>query len=106
MLVSACLYALIKGRLPLYAWSFQAGSANKVLFGDKSVNPYLLKGFRARWVSLALVIFALIFLYVVMPQNNSIINVQITNMISVITGIILGIVGYRRSLKLVEDKFW
>ncbi|MES3005590.1 MAG: hypothetical protein V4664_01435 [Patescibacteria group bacterium] len=92
-LLSFFLAAFIVGKLPARVG---AGN-NRVLWGDKSVNPKLLTGFRARTCSLLLII---IFSLIALVALNK--NASLYNSVAMLIGATIGVATYRILLKKAE----
>lgn len=93
--------ALIKGKLPAIGGG---GYRNRFLFGDRSANPILLVGSRARIVSLLFGgVFTLI-VFVIYTQNQNITDQYLNSVLSSIIGMIVGIAWYRYALGYASGK--
>ncbi len=93
--------AFVKGKLPAIG-----GGAyrNRLLFGDKSVNPSLLFGLRARVVGFLFGgIFALI-VFVIYIQNEIMIDKYLNSILSIIIGIMIGMTWYKYALGYASGK--
>ena len=88
------LVSFIKGKFPAI------GRFQRVVWGNKNVNPNLLVGIRARVLSLFFIIFFTICISAIFSINNIIINSLYSNLISIIIGFTISALLYRFSLKL------
>ncbi len=80
-------YSFIVGKFPTTHIQYR----NYILWGDDNVNPRLLIGKRARNVSISVFILFSLFTIALLGQNNLFGNIILTNLISILIGIIIGV---------------
>lgn len=93
--------AFVKSKLPAIG-----GGAyrNRVLFGDQNVNPKLLVGLRARIVGFLLGGIFILIIFVIYIQNQIMIEQYLNSILSILIGIVIGIIWYKYALGYASGK--
>lgn len=93
--ISYCLFAFAKEKFPVVLSRYK----NYIVWGDKSVNPRLLTGRRARMLSALFGGLFLLFILVLYKYNPLIFTTALSNLVSVLIGATIGAALYQIALR-------
>lgn len=86
------VYAFIKGKFPI-----ARPGRNFVVWGDKNVDQGILKRNSARFVAIAFIVLFTLFIIATADQNILIVNALVSNLISILIGLAVGAILYKKS---------
>ncbi len=91
----------VNGKLPVIGGG---GYRNRVLFGDRNVNPTLLVGFRARMVGFSLGAISALIVFVLYVQNQIMVGQYFNSILSIVIGVVIGMIWYKYALGCASGK--
>ncbi len=92
--IGLSLCAVVSGKFP----TTQGRYTNYVVWGDKNIDTAILRGARARFVAIAFIVLFTLFIIAIADQNLLIVNVFVSNLISILIGLVVGAILYKKFL--------